>query len=280
LLPTFFIIGAARAATTTLWSILSEHPSVYLPSNKEPNYFLGGHWARKGLAWYESLYASAGAASHRGEASTGYSMFPIFRDVPERTASIVPEARIIYAIRHPVDRMVSQWAQGTTRGREHRPLEKALVWESLYYFCSCYGLQLTRWRQAFSPEAILVVRSEDLAGNPGDTIDRILAHLGLPVGWRPSDTTLRANATDTKLRAPLQMRRIAGALHGAGLEHQAWALSRGSRLKESLGLMKPFHTTELQLAPDLEETLRACLHGDFKLLRELVGPDMDLYGIA
>ena len=54
--PTFLIIGAAKAATTTLWSQLSEHPDVFVPQVKEPNYLLGGSWAARGLSWYESLF--------------------------------------------------------------------------------------------------------------------------------------------------------------------------------------------------------------------------------
>ena len=40
--PSFFIIGAAKAATTTVWSLLNEHPDVFMPERKEPNYLLGG----------------------------------------------------------------------------------------------------------------------------------------------------------------------------------------------------------------------------------------------
>src|SRR5207244_373241 len=133
---------------------------------------------RRGLSWYESLYGPAACARQLGDASPSYSTFPIFLGVPERAAALVPEARIIYTIRHPVRRMVSHWAQATTAGYEHRDLEQATVWGSVYYFSSCYGLQLSQWAAVFPREALLVVRSEDLAERPEPTIDHILTHLG------------------------------------------------------------------------------------------------------
>src|SRR5690349_16475715 len=108
--------------------MLREHPDVFLPDLKETNFLLGGDWAQHGVQWYESLYESAGTARQLGDASPSYSAFPIFLGVPERAADLMPQARIIYTIRHPVRRIVSHWAQATTAGYEHRDLEHATTW--------------------------------------------------------------------------------------------------------------------------------------------------------
>lgn len=280
MLPSFFIIGAAKAATTTVWSALGEHPDVFLPGVKEPNYLLGGDWSRRGLGWYESLYDEAGTASARGDASPGYSMFPLFTGVPERAAALVPDARIIYMIRHPVQRMVSHWTQATTAGYEHRPLNEALIWGSVYFFTSCYGLQLSRWAAMFPRDALLVVRCEDLDGDPGGSLDRILTHVGLEPGWRPTQTESRRNASEWKVRSPRTLRNVAGALRGAGLESAARHLTRRTPSKMRLGILGAYPREELELEEQRAAALFECFRPDFAFLRQLVGSEIDLYGLA
>ena len=278
--PTFFIIGAAKAATTALWKTLQEHPDVFFPAQKETNYLLGSEWSKQGPEWYESLFAPGTAMRHRGEASPSYSMFPMFRGVPARAAALAPEARIIYMIRSPVRRMVSHWAQATAAGHEHRPLAEAVVWGSPYYFSSCYGLQLSRWAEAYPSQALLVVRSEDLAGQPESTLDRVLTHLGLDPGWRPVDVNRRLNTLEGKLRVPRPVRTVSGVLRGAGLERAAVGLAKRTPGKQRIGLVRPYTDAELKLPADIEAALTECFRSDFRLLRSLVGDELDLYGLA
>jgi hypothetical protein len=278
--PTFLIIGAAKAATTALWTTLQEHPEIFFPAQKETNYLLGGRWSTRGAEWYESLFAPGNSARHRGEASPSYSMFPMFRGVPDRAAALVPKARVIYMIRSPVRRMVSHWAQATAAGYEHRPMAEAVVWGSPYYFSSCYGLQLSRWAEAYPSDALMVVRSEDLAADPEATIDRVLGHLGLELGWRPADVNRRVNTLDGKARAPRPLRAVSGMLRGAGLERAAVGLTKRTPRKQRIGLVRPYSDAELELPDDIEAALTECLRPDFHLLRSLVGDDLDLYGLA
>jgi len=39
LAPTFLVIGAAKAGTTTLYHVLRDHPGVWMSPMKEPHYF-------------------------------------------------------------------------------------------------------------------------------------------------------------------------------------------------------------------------------------------------
>jgi hypothetical protein len=278
--PTFFIIGAAKAATTALWTTLQEHPDVFFSAQKETNYLLGGEWSSRGPEWYESLFVPGDSVRHRGEASPSYSMFPMFRGVPERAIALVPEARIIYMIRSPVRRMISHWAQATAAGHEHRPLAEAVVWGSAYYFSSCYGLQLSRWAKVYPSQSLLVVRSEDLAAEPESTMDRVLTHLGLDPGWRPADVNRRLNTLDGKLRVPRPVRTVSGVLRGAGLERAAVGVAKRTPRKQRLGLVRSYSDAELELPADIEAALAECFRTDFRLLRSLVGDELDLYGLA
>src|SRR5205807_10151578 len=75
-LPTFFVIGAMKAGTESLWQYLRRHPQVFMTEVKEPDYFAEElNWSR-GLRWYTELFREAGIALAVGEASTSYSKFP------------------------------------------------------------------------------------------------------------------------------------------------------------------------------------------------------------
>ena len=53
-LPNFIIIGAAKSATTTLTTILPQHPDIFISKPKEPKFF--GRYYKKGWDWYASRF--------------------------------------------------------------------------------------------------------------------------------------------------------------------------------------------------------------------------------
>src|SRR3954454_7151346 len=104
--PNFFIVGAMKSGTTTMARALSLHPRVFMSNPKELHYFVAGrNWGR-GLEWYEEQFAAANGAVAVGEASVTYTQTPVSPGVAERMARLVPDARIIYLVRHPVERML------------------------------------------------------------------------------------------------------------------------------------------------------------------------------
>lgn len=110
-LPTFIVIGAAKAGTTALYWYLAEHPAVFMSRVKETNYFAYGldgqgkllygdpevhHFPVKTRSDYERLFAGAGGAAAIGEAS------PIYLECPQaadRIRALIPSARIIARVR-------------------------------------------------------------------------------------------------------------------------------------------------------------------------------------
>jgi hypothetical protein len=124
-LPNLIVIGAAKCGTTSLHEYLDEHPEISMSREKELHFFVDGkNWGR-GLAWYESHFDSA--APVRGESSPGYSAFPLYRGVPERMAETIPEAKLIYLVRDPVQRIVSHYTHRTVNWPEMGTLEEALA---------------------------------------------------------------------------------------------------------------------------------------------------------
>src|SRR5207244_732601 len=108
-LPNFLMIGSMKAGTTSLYEYLRTHPQVFMSERKELDYFTTGIDRGLDRDWYEGCFERADGARAVGEASTGYTKFPTHRDVAARVAALLPDVRLIYMIRNPIERMRSQW---------------------------------------------------------------------------------------------------------------------------------------------------------------------------
>jgi hypothetical protein len=199
-LPDFLIIGAQKAGTTALYAYLRRHPAITGPSWKEVSYF-DRHYGR-GEAWYRGNFPNRVRARGKlvGEASPSYIFHPLG---PERVKALVPEARLVALVRHPVDRALSHYNHEVALGREPLRFEDALDaeedrlrgeeerlaadpsyfshawWSHAYKSRGRYAEQLERWLAVFPREQLLILPSEDLGGEPERTHARVLDFLGV-----------------------------------------------------------------------------------------------------
>lgn len=107
-LPTFLGIGVPRAGTTWLHTLLSAHPDVYLPTRRKEVRFFDRHHDQ-GREWYEEFFCDPDEArrySAIGEISPQYLYCD---ECPERISTLLPDAKLIVMLRHPVDRAYSQF---------------------------------------------------------------------------------------------------------------------------------------------------------------------------
>jgi hypothetical protein len=187
-LPTFFIIGAPKAGTTSFHHYLDQHPQIQMSTNKEPRFFAGpenGVPYAKGkvdrLADYEQLFDPAIAV--RGEASTDYATHPRREGVPERIKELVPGAKFIYLVRDPFDRTISHYRMRVAFLGERRSLQEALSdlsdRTSPYVWPSLYASQLERYLEHFSQEAVMVVDQADLLAQRRPTLSAVFTFLGV-----------------------------------------------------------------------------------------------------
>src|SRR4051812_18863671 len=123
-LPNLLIVGAAKAGTTSLHAYLDLHPSVFMSRRKELKLFNRPTW-REDLDGYRAQFPVA--APIRGESSPAYSMAPWIGSVPERIHETIPEAKIVYMVREPVERTIAQYVEFYAMRLEHRPIEEALA---------------------------------------------------------------------------------------------------------------------------------------------------------
>lgn len=278
--PTFIVIGAQKAATTSLFEYLRHHPDVFVPDFKETNFFIAeGNWAR-GLNWYESLFAEAArrGVAHLGDVSPGYTMFPIFSGAPARIATVVPEAKLVYVVREPVARMRSHYLQQLSDGFERRPAREALLRDIQYLSLSLYALQLDQYLEHFDRSQILVLRAEDFASSPQPTMDRLLEFLGLEPGWVPPNLGQVYNPSSVK-RAPRRLVvRLEAALRRLGRDVDAFRLRHAAGRRALLSRL--ITAEETMLDDDLTDRLRRCVSPDVARLRALVGDEFDGWGLA
>jgi len=179
-LADFAIIGAMKAGTSSLHEQLRLRSGIFMSMPKEPNFFSDDEHFARGLDWYASLFAGAGPRQICGESSTHYTKVPTYPRTVERMRRLLPRARFVYVLRHPIERMISQyiheWSQREIRG----PLERALLREERFVAYSSYARQLEPYLDAYGQDRILLVAFERLVAHPEIELARVCRFLGDP----------------------------------------------------------------------------------------------------
>ena len=202
-LPSFIIGGAPKAGTTALWAYLADHPEVFMPGYKEPHFFsrmqedMGNGIVKpgprraitfsNGLQWYEDLFKPGSSAKARGEASTHYFSAP---DSAGLIRAHVPDVRLIFLLRDPVERLYSQYWQLYKSGWSMPKFESMFHnnHPALAYYCyvSSYKMHLERFYSEFSPEHILILFDVDLKRQPMEVLQRVYRFIDVDPGFIPS----------------------------------------------------------------------------------------------
>jgi Sulfotransferase domain len=271
-LPNFLVIGAAKAGTTSIYHYLRAHPQVFMPETKELNFFVGEDGWPKGTSWYERHFDAAGDAIAVGEASPNYTKYPVFPGVPERIAKLLPDVRLIYLVRHPVDRFRSGYLDEVRRGRQRNPIESTLASNPGYLAASKYAMQIEQYLAHFPRDQLLVITSEDLQRQRAATMRVVHAFLGVD-DVAPATLSEEFNRTEGKrMLRPVarRLRRLPGA---RGVARLAPGASRrmGTR---------PLDTTRAAISPTFDEQLRQLLGDDVRRLRGYLDEDFHGWDIA
>lgn len=195
-LPDFFIVGAPKAGTTSLYEYLYRHPEIFLSPVKEPHYFTTlqpkvppedrSRFVRDRTE-YARLFAEVDGELAVGEASSSYLWC---RDASQRIVEEVGRARIIALLRDPSERAHSHYLMDVRNGTQAQAFYNALIsdyaadikgWHCshLYVELGMYCSQIARYRNAFGKENVLVLFFDDLIGNPAGTTEQVHRFLGV-----------------------------------------------------------------------------------------------------
>ena len=216
-MPDFLLIGAAKAGTTSLFDYVCQHPKVYAPSLKEPNFFaLPDRQDEPGLRLpgtgpgdqyvgdvvckverYRALFQGAKHDQLTSEASVSTLFAP---GAAERISAFAPRARLVVLLRDPVERAWSQYLHHVRDSREPLDFASAIRaeetrmaagWEYSWAYVAGgrYAEQLARFFAVFPSEQIGVWLFEDLRQDPARITLEVLAFVGIAdkdlAGWRP-----------------------------------------------------------------------------------------------
>jgi len=275
-LPTFLVIGAPKAGTTSLHNYLGAHPEVFMPETKELNFFVAElNWSR-GRDWYERQFEAALDAKAVGEASPLYTQHPHYRGVAERAAGLVPEAKLIYLVRDPLAQMLSHYADRRRWGSERRPVGKALLDDPVYLETARYAFQLEQFLAHFPRERVHVVLSERLRSveTRAGALAGILRFLGVDDHWTSGAIAEEHNVGIATRRWLFQ--RLAGTR-----SWQTLAAGAPDWLKRPLSpIVHRGREPRDELGDRMAAELAARLHDDRARLRDLVGPDVDAWALG
>jgi hypothetical protein len=275
MLPNLLVIGAGKAGTTSLHYYLDQHPDVFMSDPKEPNLFQRDAW-RERLAWYESLFPEPAAI--RGEASTGYTAHPVMKDVPRRIHEVIPDTKLIYLVRDPVDRIVAHYAQHHTNGKETRPIDEALRSAlrngddpvNPYLCTSMYATQVEQYLPVFPAERMLVVDSDDMLRDRRTVLKEVFRFVGVDDSFdtprfdevlNPKADQVRFSSAGERVRASRFVRFARARMPRRFMR----PISRPFRRLLSEPVERP------ALAPELADELRSALAPEVERLRALTG---------
>ena len=293
--PTFLLVGAAKAGTTSLFQYLSQHPSIFTPSVKEPRYFAiaeDEHKLWRGPDWmsglddadfvsdwdtYRSLFEGSESYEAAGEAST---LYLYDSKAPERIAQRLPHVHIFAVLRHPVDRAFSHWVMNWQAGVEPlESFEEALAeedqriaegWSPTYHYArrGRYGEQIARYQKYFPPEQLRVYLYDAYRQDAEGMVQSIFDQLG--VTHATVDTSGRYNtASATPSPAIKRAMSLANPVRQL-LKH---LLPDGVRRKVR-GAVEEKLYEKLRIAPETARQLAATFEDDLRTLQERTSIDL------
>ena len=194
-LPDFIIAGAPRSGTTWLYSLLDRHPEIHMarPAQPEPKFFLVDELYARGLEYYSrTWFADIGSARVCGEKSTNYLEGA---KVAGRIAEALPEVKLVFILRNPVDRCYSNYLWSRMNGLEQEDFAGALALEEgreaeapeelryarphAYFSRGLYAELLEPFFLCFSRERILCLRFEDIMERRAELVERVHGFLGV-----------------------------------------------------------------------------------------------------
>lgn len=193
--PNFLVIGAPKAATTSLCAILADHPQIYMFPPKETHFF-DQHYHR-GWAWYTSLFDKADGHKAIGEGTPSYAS-DNSAEIAQRIARHLPNAKLIYILRHPVDRLPSQYVQMLDNGQNPGEFNDAVRNHEPLIASSRYWERLNDFRRHFPDEQILITFFEQFKADPASVLAQCCEFLGVDASWRPQRWPSAKNTRDHK----------------------------------------------------------------------------------
>jgi len=255
--PNFFIVGAARAGTTSLYEYLRRTPGIYMSPVKEPKYFctedefgLSAPAPIRSQAKYLRLFKGVRDETAIGEASPQYLCDS---DSPRLIHQAAPDARIIMNLRDPVERAFSHFLVHARMGIQPLPVKEALRLD-YYVRGGLYAQPVQRYLDLFGFERTKILIFEEFIQDAGRGVKDVLKFLGIDA--EPPDSIAEIHNAFAQPRGSLL-----GMIYRNNSLRIAWRALFSDRLRrgvrEKVLLKKP-------LKPTLPEETRRFLEEAYR----------------
>lgn len=282
-----FIIGASKAGTTSLWEYLKRRGDVSMGTEKEPCIFSFRNWrdrARDVIGDYDT------SKPWRGEASTIYSETHTLPHIAERLHSYNPEARIIYILRNPYDRLLSVWRQTLSTGHHHKEIyasqtdlasiprmpgsfRKAL-WTYPPFLQAClYHKHYSAYASVFPPSQIKILFYEDLKEHPLVFFREVHGFLSLGPVYAEETRVWENTGAGKRIQNPAVCGRMAQILNIKSFLHARPGIHQA--LSRIVQPMTPLHPT---LSVTERQRIESFLGEDTRRILETAEKPPDFWG--
>lgn len=273
MLPNFICPGASKSATTWLYSILTQHPEVYLNKEvKELNFFTMDY--EKGIKKYERFFTGYKNEKIVGDISCIYF---IDSRVPKRIYDTLgSDIKFIFQVRHPVKRAFSQYQMAARKNKEPLSFEEAISksdedrrkqsaerfshpYAMDYLGESFYGEALERYLEYFPMSNIKIVVFEEMIADPENAMKDIFSFLGID-----ADAEINLDVNKNKPKLITKNVRLAAFIHkmmekSTGLTHFMRKLPVSQSVKDKLMGKK-----EIDYKDDMNEETKIRLFDYYK----------------
>ena len=268
--PDFIIAGAWKSGSSALAEALKCHPDIEFSNRNEPNFF-SRHFD-EGLSFY-AAYFDAKRTGLRGEGSVGYLEQP---EVPQRIKQLLPSVRLVFILRHPVDRAISthNWHRAIGKPLLSWDEELALGAAAPALNSSRYGTHIARFLDQFDREQILIVRTEDLLKRGPETLQRVFRHIGASPREQivPRETNLAVRPRSQHLARALGATHDLLAKRGAGSARYP-VITLTDRVVSRLVRANQRPLENKDTPPHVRARLHALFDPEVRKLEQVVGED-------
>jgi len=177
--PNFFIVGASKSGTTSLYAYLERIPDIYMSPLKEPHFFHDKSFklfsrSITDKSEYLKLFELKTRQIAIGEASTSYLQDP-------KSAKLIheqiPDAKIIIILRDPCQRIFSGYLMFKSEGRMKMSFHKLITTQPSWLESGLYYSQVKRFIDTFGPKQVKILIFEEFIKDPKAVIKEILKFL-------------------------------------------------------------------------------------------------------
>jgi len=277
--------GFNKCGTTTLCTLLAEHPQLFIPDGeaKEPNLFqlpnFHEHWGR-----YAEFFENERPGTLLGEGSQEYSGFQVEEMCRERILTFYPHIKLIFIARDPIDRIESSYREFHHSGYLFGDMAPYDLGQALDAFPqmlenSKYLTRLNNYRLHMPEEQILVLFAEDLAADPDTVLSRCFTFLGVDPTVRISHPRRRLNTGSHKLYDTERLREMRNTIWSpeTGLALQKLDLGYRDQFLEKLGLRQRFTGEPMEWNSEIQGRVVEALGEDISKFLEAYGKPLSFW---